>query len=111
MTISDETANFFVDNFNINSGRYILSQEMLNNLEIKITNFNKDLHLYHIVEDFRCKLILPKVNKIVLLDGSELTSRSRYFLNVRFLRDTRFFLTLEQRRRMMRLLNQKLEEP
>ena len=75
-----ETANILIKSFNIIYSRFRSNQELINVLKIKTINLNKQLRMYHLVEQFRCKLINPKKNKIIGLDQKETISTGRIFL-------------------------------
>ena len=104
-----ETANILIKRFNISSSRFRFNQELINVL--KTINFNNQLRIYHLVEQFRCKLINPKKNKIIGLDQTETISTCRIFLNCLFKRTSRLLLTFKEGKLMMRLINEPLDEP
>ena len=102
-----ETATFLIKRFNISYSRFRFNQELLNVLKIKTINLNNQLRIYHLVEQFSCKLINPKKNKIIGLDQTETISTGRIFLNCSFKRNSRLLLTFQEKKLMMRLINDK----
>ena len=106
-----ETANILIKSFNISHSRFRTNQELINVLKIKTINLNKQLRMYHLVEQFRCKLINPKKNKIIGLDQKETISTGRIFLNCLFKRNSRLLLTFKEKKLMMRLIDEHLDEP
>ncbi len=63
------------------------------------------------VEQFSCKSINPKKNKIIGLDQTETISTGGIFLNCSLKRNSRLLLTYQEKELMMRLINEPLDEP
>ena len=106
MIISQETSDYFIQNFEFNFSRYKTGDQLLHTLRINTINASSDGRVYHQVENFECKLKKSKEIKITSLNGSETICNSWTQLSVRFRRGSNIRFEPKQKKRFFGLLKE-----